>query len=331
MATANVAPTGAKADAKATVVQIRNAVSAKLDYLRVLANKLIASSKKGVAQTITFMRRSWGIIPLSFGGALVSGLTATKSGYRAVTGFISSVIRSAYCLLGKARRWSTDISDYGIQLLAKVVGKINKPAGAKISSFGFKMTDYRERFWAKANYYVSTLALVIKAAVEHTITATIVPIWSSLIGVGFLLNQFTGGMASTLATGIPVVGKYAVAAMAGGPATALAIIGVAFLGGVVSIALKSKDIIAQAQAQTIVSAMNFIETDESDISSVIVEMSHGDVKVKVEGDVTIDQATDIAMKHIAEEVTALEKVVRPNITPKQNNYPSNQNKNKKKK
>jgi len=328
MATATLAPTGAQADAKATVIKVRNAASVKLDYLRSLATKLVASSRKGIASTVTFMRRSWGIIPVSLGGALIGGLTATKSGYRMVTGFISSVIKKTFKILGSIRRKSTDIYDYGFQLLAKGVGKINASAGSKMANFGYKVTDFRERAWAKAAEYTANFGRILKGAFEHTITATIVPIWSSIIGVGYVVNQFTGGLVSTFASLVPVVGKYIVAALSGGLPAILCVLGVAMIGAGVSIVLKNDEIVNGVQAQVL------SETIEEAIAiSEIVDIANGVVHVEVEGNVTSEQATDIAEQHIAQELVVAEKAVlelaRPQAPRQQG--PRNQNKNKKKK
>jgi hypothetical protein len=330
MATATLAPTGAQADAKATVIKVRNAASVKLDYLRSLATKLVASSRKGIASTVTFMRRSWGIIPVSLGGALISGLTATKSGYRMVTGFISSVIKKTFSILGSIRRKSTDIYDYGFQLLAKGVGKINASAGSKMANFGYKVTDFRERAWMKVGSYTANFGRILKGAFEHTITATIVPIWSSIVGVGFVVNQFTGGLVSTFASLIPVAGKYVVAALAGGVPAILCVAGVAMLGAGISLALKSDEIVNGVQAKVL------SETIEEAIAiSEIVDIANGVVHVEVEGNVTTAQATEIAEQHIAQELVVAEKAVRELVRPQaprpQGPRNQNQSKNKKKK
>lgn len=339
MATATLAPTGAPADAKATVVKVRNAASVKLDYLRSLATKLVASSRKGIAHSVTFMRRSWGIIPVSLGGALISGLTATKSGYRMVTGFISSVIKKTFGLLGKLRRKSSEIFDYGFQLVSRGVGQINSSAGKKMSKLGYDLTDYRERSLSKVASFFGNFGRIVKSAFEHTITATIVPIWSSVMGVGYIVNYFTGGLVSSFAALVPVAGKYIVAALAGGIPAILAVIGVAMGGAAISLALKSDKIVNGVQAEVL------SETIEEAIAiSEIVEIANGVVSVEVEGNVTVTQATEIAEQHIAQELAIAEKAVRemtkPQPTPNtirpngqrpNGQRPNGQSKNKKKK
>jgi len=333
MATATLAPTGAQADAKATVVKVRNAASVKLDYLRSLATKLVASSRKGIASSVTFMRRSWGIVPVSLGGALISGLTATKSGYRMVTGFVSTVIKKTFGLLGKLRRKSSDIFDYGFQLLSRGVGKINTSAGNKMSKFGYDLTDFRERSWAKVASFFGNFGRIVKSAFEHSITSTIVPIWSSIMGVGYIVNYFTGGLVSTFASLVPVAGKYIVAALAGGVPAILAVIGVAMMGAAISLALKSDSIVNGVQAEVL------SETIEEAIAiSEIVDIANGIVSVEVEGNITVAQATEIAEQHISQELVVAEKAVRdlsrpapkpnPNSARPNGQYPS---KNKKKK
>lgn len=326
MATATLAPTGAQADAKATVIKVRNAASVKLDYLRSLATKLVASSRKGIASTVTFMRRSWGVIPVSLGGALISGLTSTKTGYRMVTGFIGSVIKKTFSILGVVRRKSSEAYDYGFQLLAKGVGKINAPAGKKMASFGYKVTDYRERAWMKFGAYATNFGRMLESAFNHGITATIVPIWSSLAGVGFVVNQLTGGVVSVFASLIPFAGKYIVTALTGGLPAILAVVGVAMLSAGATLVLKSDEIVNGVKAQVL------SETLEDAIAiSEIVDIANGVVSVEVEGNVTIAQATEIAEKHIAEELAVAEKAVREVVKPHSPRPQNTHGKNKKKK
>lgn len=326
MAQATLAPIGAQADAKATVVKVRNAASVKLDYLRSLATKLVASSRKGIASTVTFMRRSWGIIPVSLGGALISGLTSTKTGYRMVTGFIGSVLKKTFSILGSARRKIAEAGDYAFQLLAKGVGKINAPAGKKMANFGYKLTDLRESTWMKISAYAANFGRIIESAFNHGITATIVPIWSSLAGVGFVINQVTGGLVSTFASLIPFAGKYIVAALAGGLPAILAVVGIAMFSAGATLVLKSDEIVNGVKAQVL------SETIEDAIAiSEIVDIANGVVSVEVAGDVTIAQATEIAEKHIAEELALAEKVVREVVKPYSPRPQNTHSKNKKKK
>jgi hypothetical protein len=326
MATATLAPTGAPADAKATVIKVRNAASVKLDYLRSLATKLVSSSRKGIASTVTFMRRSWGVIPVSLGGALISGLTSTKTGYRMVVGFISSVIKKTFSFLGSARRKIAEAGDYVFQLLAKGVGKINAPAGKKMANFGYRLTDFRERAWMKVSSYVTNFGRIVESAFKHSITATIVPIWSSLAGVSFVVNQLTGGLVSTFASLIPVAGKYVVAALAGGVPAILAVVGVAMFSAGAALVIKSDEIVNGVRAQVL------SETIEDAIAiSEIVDMTNGVVSVEVAGNVTVAQATEIAEKHIEQELVVAEKVVRNVVKPHAPRPQNTHSKNKKKK
>lgn len=330
MAQATLAPTGAQADAKATVIKVRNAASVKLDYLRSLATKLVSASRKGIASTVTFMRRSWGVIPVSLGGALISGMTATKSSYRTVVGLVSFAIKKTFSLLGKIRRRSSEAFDYAYQLTAKMVGKINKPIGTKMAHFGYKLTDYRERSYARLESFAGNFGRIMRSAFEHTITATIVPIWSSLIGIGYVVNLFTHGLVSTFASLIPVGGKYIVAALAGGVPAILAVVGVAMGGAAISLALKSDQIVNKVQSEVIAETL-----EEAVAISEIVDITSGTVEVEVEGNITTEQATNIAQQHVEQELAAAEKAVRELTKPSNPRPPvqrsKQQNKNKKKK
>ena len=329
MASATLAPTGAQADAKATVVKVRNAASVKLDYLRSLATKLVATSRKGIANTVTFMRRSWGVIPVSLGGALISGITSTKYGYRSVVNFASGIIKKTFSFIGSLRRKLSYMYDNAFATFAGLVGKVNYGLGRKLKNFGYKVTDVREQSFVRLSQATSRFGRIAKAALLHGIPSVVVPIWSTLVGVGYVVNYFFGNFASSLASLIPFAGKYIVAALAGGWPAILMTASVAMASATVACLFKSDQIIGKVVAEDITGAIS-----EAIAVSDIVDISSGTASVEVTGDVSYEQALDIAQQHVEQELVVAEKAVKnlskpaPRAQVNRPTYPSKKQKKK---
>jgi len=320
MAEATLAPESASAVVKTAVIKIRNAATIKLSYMRTLATKLFASSRSGIASTVTFLRRSWGILPVALmGSGVVGGLTSTRKGYLMVTGFISSVIKSAFRLLGTVRRGITDVLDYGIQLLGKSVGKLNPKKGERISKLGYVFTDKRESFLQRTALLLSNTAIIVKNAYEHKLVTLIVPIWSSLVGLTMLIDVLAKGLIASLVTEIPAVGAAIASVLSGGWALVIGVLIVASISALIALALKSDDIVGTV-----------VETSEEPVAtSEIKDVQQGEVTINVTGDVTPELAQAIAEKHVEAELAAAEAAVKQMAKPQ--SRPNIPNKNKKKK
>lgn len=320
MADATLAPESASAVVKTAIIKIRNAATIKLSYMRSLATKLTASSRAGIAGTVTFLRRTWGIVPVALiGSGVVGGLTSTKKGYLMVTGFLSSAIKSAFRLLGTIRRGITDVLDYGIQLLGKSVGKFDSKKGERISTMGYIFTDKREGFLQRTASLLSKTALIVKNAYEHTLVTLIVPIWSSVVGLAMLVNLFTNSLITGLASEAPIIGTYLAAVLSGGWALVIGVLIVASISALIALALKSDDIVGTV-----------VETSEAPVAtSEIKDVQQGEVTINVVGDVTPELAQAIAEKHVEAELAAAEAAVRQMVKPQAR--PNTQSKNKKKK
>jgi len=320
MAEATLAPESATAEVKAVIIKIRNAATIKLSYMRTLATKLAASSRAGIASTVTFMRRTWGIAPIALiGSGVVGGLTSTKAGYLMVTNLISSIVKNIFRLLGTIRKAITDVLDYGIQLLGKSVGKFSPKKGERIATLGYVFTDKRESFLQRSCLLLSNTALIVKNSYEHKIVTLIVPVWSSLVGLAMLVNFMVKGLIINLASEVPVIGAYLASVLSGGWALVLGVLIVASVSALISVALKSDDIVGSV-----------IETsDEPVATSEIKDVQQGEVTINITGDITPELALAIAEKHVETELAVAEASVKQIKNP--NPRPNNQSKNKKKK
>ena len=320
MAEATLAPESATAEVKAVIIKIRNAATIKLSYMRTLATKLAASSRAGIASTVTFLRRTWGSAPIALiGSGVVGGMTSTKTGYLMITNFISLIVKTTFRLLGTIRKAITDVLDYGIQLLGKSVGKFSPEKGERISTLGYVFTDKRESFLQRSCLLLSNTALIVKNSYEHKLVTLIVPVWSSLVGLAMLVNVFTKGLIINLASEVPVIGAYLASVLSGGWALILGVLIVASISALISVALKSDDIVGSV-----------IETTDDPVAtSEIKDVQQGEVTVNITGDITPELAQAIAEKHVETELAAAEASVRQIKNP--NPRPNNQSKNKKKK
>jgi hypothetical protein len=134
-----------------------------------------------------------------------------------------------------------------------------------------------------------------------------------------LVNVFTKGLIINLASEVPVIGAYLASVLSGGWALILGVLIVASISALISVALKSDDIVGSV-----------IETTDDPVAtSEIKDVQQGEVTVNITGDITPELAQAIAEKHVETELAAAEASVRQIKNP--NPRPNNQSKNKKKK
>lgn len=320
MAEASLAPESATAVTKAAIIKVRSAAATKLSYMRTLATKLSAASRKGILNTVKFLRRSWGYIPVAVSSSFIGGLSATKQGYLSLVGGIAAIFRGMFRLSEETRRSAWSVFDTIFYTTAKMVKKFNPDKGQKLAIRCCNFTDKRERFFQKLNQRLITVGNIVKRAYEHKITYTTVNIWSSVISIAMLVNAFTKGFVKSLVADLPAIGAFLASVISGGWATVIAVVLVATIAAITTLALKN---------ESIVLLDSVVETDDEPVAtSEIKDVNNGEVTVNVVGDVTPEVAQAIAEKHVEVELANAQAAVKRAARP--NNRPS-QHKSKKKK
>lgn len=356
MSTAQVAPATTPQE---LLVTVRNSAAIKLEFLRALAKKLIAASQKGIEATINFARRVWSSVPTAVSGAMIAGLTSTRAGYDSVVRAARKAVNSATGILGSAFSFINRALTWVGEKIANAVGYVYAPAGNvlhRVNNF-FTKLRYNLVEWVQNTY--KTVAMVVNGSVKHETTRALVMGGSMAITTGMMVNTFAGGLASKFVSSIPVVGGLLSASFIGnGPAIAIGLM--ALVGAGISMFFNGREIVqneiiesimeerdAQSSAERIVAIVSneqdrrvnstediqFIMSEddwvEKTISPItfaesIVTESHGNLAVLVQGEVTVEQAEEIAEATVNAEIAQMESQIL-----NRNAYPAKKNHNKK--
>lgn len=353
MSTAQVAPATTPQE---LLVTVRNSAAIKLEFLRALAKKLIAASQKGIEATINFARRVWSSVPTAVSGAMIAGLTSTRAGYDSVVRAARKAVNSATGILGSAFSFINRALTWVGEKIANAVGYVYAPAGNvlhRVNNFSTKLR-YNLVEWVQHTY--KTVAMVVNGSVKHETTRALVMGGSMAITTGMMVNTFAGGLASKFVSSIPVVGGLLSAAFIGnGPAIAIGLMAV--VGAGISMFFNGREIVqneiiesimeehdTQSSAERIIEIVSneqerrsnvefLISEDEwyedtnttpSVFAESIVTESNGSLAVLVQGEVTVEQAEEIAQSTVEAEIAQIE-----NQFLQRNAYPAKKNHNKK--
>jgi hypothetical protein len=274
----------------------------RLRFLEALVAKIKNATLKAIKTAVTFARRSWDVVVRNvkskWFGTTVAMQASTTTGYKALTGIVSSVLNFVTSNFGKIIRAVHNAIDRVGYAIANLAGIVLPKVGETLASVNMKFTDARWQVISYVQTRTTVFSTLINQAYNSSLTVKATTLVSSAIALLMLVPTF-----GVSAAALPVIGSLVGFATSGGLATVTSIAAVATAGAMVSIGNSSLMPLFKAKASTTVSAI------KSKIA--VTRYSEEDnTTILVEGANNLEEAVELAEAHAKEDIKSLEGFIR---------------------
>lgn len=314
---------------KDTVSTIRTAAEVKLQYLRTLASKIVASTKipataffakvkaiytavKGFV--VNAAKTVWNWLPYTVRGAALPALTSTRKGYNALTGFVKDALGFVARQFGKGIDFVNKAIHNVGYYASKPICWVLPPVGNFLIRRNQAFTNFRQSVINYARVAFAGTGAILTEAYTSDTAVKVTTGFSSVLLPVILVNALTGGAVLAAIASIPVVGAIAAAAL-GGKGIAVALGLSATIGAIISLfSSDNRAIFAKKASETIVSAMYLGEGLDQMDSALDVDVDGLPVEAYLPGAIVLSKDYAQRSKDYADLANAIREGSVPTPT-----------------